>query len=169
MRKSSVGFSLIELLVVFMIIAMVMSVVAPSVNKMYRQHMAQQEIRLMQQYVKDISSKAYSQYQDLTILLEDNRLSVMSSSVSSHPEQSNNTDEIESERQELFSENASGPSVLNEPNLFEVSFEYLNFVPASIVASKSGHIQQHSIDVMVGSKGVVKQVAIRGLAFVNAY
>lgn len=174
MRKLSAGFSLIELLVVFMIIAMVMSVVAPSVNQMYRQHMAQQEMRMLQQYVKNISSRAYSQYQDFTILLEGNRLSVVSNSASSNLDSANNVAAEEDESiidlyPDALEEIPAEDLTVQSSDNFDVYFEHLHFTPSSILALKSGHIQRQSIEVAVGSKGVVKQVAIKGLAFIDVY
>lgn len=156
-RKQS-GFSLIELLVVFMIIALVMSVVAPSINKMYSQHMAQQEMRMLQQYVKSASTKAYSLHQDIHLQLKGSKLHVL---------EAQNENQAEPQQSFIGDESSSEQNPVTQSTSFTYVFDYLFFQPQVIKAFRSGHIDLKLIEVRVGSAEIEKYVAVRGIVYVE--
>ena len=141
------GFSLIELLVVLMIMTLVMSLVGPSIDKVYTQHMAQQEVRLLKQYMRDLAVYAYTNHEDVEITLTNNRVEAVTTNVSL----------TESVPQSNDSE-ATLIADLNTPNelmIFSRDFEYLGFEEARFKALKNGVITQNSLKVSTGSAGIV--------------
>lgn len=161
MKREQFGFSLIELLVVFMIIALVMSVVAPSVNKMHAQHMAQQEIRLLQQFIKQASTQAYTEHQDIHIQLKGFGFRIQTKQ------------NVEREAQESVDDDSSLISDTEDSQSkntlarYTHDFEYLFFPAQFIKAYKSGHINSREVEVRVGSAGIEKYVSVRGVAYIE--
>ncbi len=166
--RRPLGFSLIELLVVLMVISLVMSLIGPSINKVYSQHMAQQEMRLLRQYVRDAAVFAFANHETLKLAVFDSRLEVMSTKpITDATDITQNTESLKNTEFDIDNSELADQALDNV--ILERQFDYLVFEPADFEALKSGQITLNVIQVSVGSAGISKNVAVRGVAFTEQW
>lgn len=177
------GFSLIELLVVLMIMALVLSLLGAPVQKIYTQQMAQQELRILRAQVKAIAVHAYTFDSDIEIIFEGSRLTAMEAKqiddfeldlgnqqgisavkpagYSGRREQQQDDPfaiDDEHELSDSWKEEALSP-------LLNLEFEYIRFPAMNVIAMSTGRLTQDFIQVSIGSAGSIKDVNLRGLVF----
>lgn len=75
-KSSQHGFSLLELLVVFLILTLVSSLVVPQVTSLYRKHQVNTEIILLQKYIQKISVVAFTKDVSLTLKFDNSVITV---------------------------------------------------------------------------------------------
>lgn len=177
----SKGFSLIELLVVLMVMTLIMSLVGPSINKVYAQHMAQQEMRMLKQYIRDISVYAYTNQEDINIVLTGNRIEAVKP-VANYDGDANHGAEANQyglTKPQFDISAIAGQMLESEPDnegneqknllVFEQRFEYLTFRPVQFAALKNGRVNMSSVQVSVGSGNISKDVALRGITYTELW
>lgn len=186
------GFTLIELLVVLMVMSLVLSLVGPAIQKVYAQHMAQQEMRLLFQYVRNASTFAYAQNETVLLTVQNNHIvaqpkrvagqyweeetSFDAGSVNNNGFSVGSNDDMSANAEaQLLAQGGFGnddftesDALENDPAqrlLFEHHFDYLTLMPASFEALPSGYITLDSLQVSIGSGEITKDVALKGLRF----
>ena len=172
------GFTLIELLVVLMIMSLVLSLVGPAIQKIHAQHMAQQEMRLLSQYVRNASAFAYTKNEVVTLNAQNNRIVARLMPLSAQVLQENETqvsralanDHVFAGGRQILkpdfdtADNSEATDALQE-TLFEHRFSYLSLMPTVFEALPSGYITVDSLQVSIGSGQITKDVALQGLRF----
>ncbi|UAA39651.1 prepilin-type N-terminal cleavage/methylation domain-containing protein [Paraneptunicella aestuarii] len=156
--RLNLGFSLIELLVVFMVMSLVLSIVGPSINKVYTQHMAQQEMRMLKQYVRDISVYAYSVHEDINIRVSGDRIEAFFLA-----DLKQGADELVKPLDETLEYSEEGD--IEQSPLFSHRFEYLQFDNTRFRALKSGVVTLDFLRAAPHSQGIFKDIAIKGIAY----
>ncbi len=150
--KQQSGFSLIELLVVFLVMSLALSLVGPAIGRVHSQHMAQQEMRLFNQYVRDAALYAFTHNVDATVLLERGSMTILLASEKGAPS---------SHEQEL----AVMASATDEKSVFRHDFDYLIFETISFSALKSGYITRQQVSVRLGERALEQEVVLKGVAY----
>lgn len=172
------GFTLIELLVVLMIMSLVLSLVGPAIQKIHAQHMAQQEMRLLSQYVRNASAFAYTKNEAVTLNAQNNRIVARLIPLSAQVLQENETqvsralsnDDVFAGGRQILkpdfdtADSSEATDALQE-TLFEHRFSYLSLMPTVFEALPSGYITVDSLQVSIGSGQITKDVALQGLRF----
>lgn len=186
------GFTLIELLVVLMVMSLVLSLVGPAIQKVYAQHMAQQEMRLLFQYVRNASTFAYAQNETVLLTVQNNHIvaqpkraagqyrqeetSFDASSVNNNGSSDGSNNDLSTKAEaQLLAQAGFGSGDFTESDalendpaqqlLFEHHFDYLTLLPATFEALPSGYITLDSLQVSIGSGEITKDVALKGLRF----
>lgn len=176
------GFTLIELLVVLMVMSLVLSLVGPAIQKVYAQHMAQQEMRLLFQYVRNASTFAYAQNKTVLLTVQNNHIVAQPKRVAGQYRQAetnldagSNDDMSANEEAQLLAQGGFGSDDFTQSDafenvpaqqlLFEHRFDYLTLMPAAFEALPSGYITLDSLQVSIGSGEITKDVALKGLRF----
>jgi len=188
------GFTLIELLVVLMVMSLVLSLVGPAIQKVYAQHMAQQEMRLLFQYVRNASTFAYAQNETVLLTVQNNHIVAQPKRVAGQDWQGRHDREAETnlgadsvnnnvfnddvsanEEAQLLTQGGFGSGDFTESDalendpaqqlLFEHHFDYLTLMPVTFEALPSGYITLDSLQVSIGSGEITKDVALKGLRF----
>jgi|GEM_PF-4709062 len=174
------GFTLIELLVVLMVMSLVLSLVGPAIQKVYAQHMAQQEMRLLFQYVRNASTFAYAQNETVLLTVQNNHIVAQPKRVADSVKNNgfsdgSNDDLSANEEAQLLTQGGFGSGDFTESDafendpvqqlLFEHHFDYLTLMPVTFEALPSGYITLDSLQVSIGSGEITKDVALKGLRF----
>lgn len=180
------GFTLIELLVVLLVMSLVLSLVGPAIQKVYAQHMAQQEMRLLFQYVRNASTYAYAQNRAVLVTVQNNHIVAQPEQAPVYNRQGDNAPQTNAsvstgdglsgnDEAQLLAEGGFGSSSFTERDalatharqqlLFEHRFDYLSLTPVSFEALPSGYITLDSLQVSIGSGEITKDVALKGLRF----
>lgn len=157
------GFSLIELMVVLIIMAIGLSIVAPSVGKILSQQKVADEMRTLQSLVRQASAKAFAQHQDIELKLSGHTMTLNTVTLSKpkridsepkgyQPDTFSNT---------MTSENVGEAGELKANNVFE--FEALTFPPTTLVAHKTGVLSVNEISVVIGQAGQQNQLSLYGV------
>lgn len=155
MNKRSSGFSLIELMVVLLIISISLSLVGPSVAKVYSQHMALQETRLLKQMVTDVSVFAFTQHHPIGINLSGNQFTASMVTDSSAPV--HDTPKGYGGAPRPVDEEHSETAIV-----LEHRFAYLQFSEQEVIATQDGLL---SVDALIAraTNGEQKRVEIHGV------
>lgn len=136
-----------------------MSLVGPSINKVHSQHMAQQEVRLLRQYLRDIAVYAYANHEDIQIVIFNNKIKASL--------KNNGSLDAEESIEEIETADDLDKDFLSTSDLviFSYDFEHLVFEKSDFEALKSGRLTRNSLKVSVGSAGFVKDIAVKGVTY----
>lgn len=140
-----------------------MSLVGPSINKVHSQHMVQQEERLLQQYVRDVSMHAFHAHKDIQLMLNGGVLKAVFEDSSSF------TPEAMDEPSKNYSPDTADAELPEYRDkldyVLEQEFDYLRFETDTFSALKNGEVTQDIVQVSVGSVGIIKDISVRGIVF----
>ena len=130
------AFSLVELLVVFVIIGVVLSVIAPSIDAVLKQQRALDELRIFRQIIRSTSIRAFSLDTKVVMELSGNDIKVKQKNLRV-PGNSSNTGNVE--------------DVEQEGTFFVKSFEYISFEKASLLFLETGYLEGGAIRYRYGN------------------
>jgi type II secretion system protein H len=137
--RSSKGFSLFELLVVLVLLGLVTSVIAPSIDTLLRQFRTDEEQRQLRQEIYNRSAQAFAQERLLRVYIAASRVVV--------------TQDINQSRDDAFMDRGA---------LVQMNFDYLDFVPAEMILMPSGRIAP-SVLLWRDQSGRQRELRVSGL------